>query len=261
MSRSKAFTLIELLVVIAIIAVLMAILMPALQKAREQGQRIACMGNLRQLILAWTMYCDDNSERLVNGAMGYSNVNMAWGDHRGEVAWIDAFSRTDPSVTLQGFRDGALWSYVKDESLYQCPTGRRGELLTYSIMFSMNAVCHKSDGVDKKGVFIKLRTDIHSPAPAQRLVFIDEGYMSPDAYAVHYSQEAWFDDPPVRHADGTNVAFADGHADYWKWKAVETVKEGRARENSSPARWTPTTLQGKEDLQRIQEGCWGGLGY
>ncbi len=50
MKRAGGFTLIELLVVVAIIAILMAILMPALQRAREQGQRAACMSNLKQFV-------------------------------------------------------------------------------------------------------------------------------------------------------------------------------------------------------------------
>ena len=50
--RRVGFTLIELLVVIAIIAVLMAILMPALNRAKEQGKRAACLSNLKQLALA-----------------------------------------------------------------------------------------------------------------------------------------------------------------------------------------------------------------
>ena len=44
---------IELLVVIAVIGILMAILLPSLAKARELGKRAKCMGNLRQLQIAW----------------------------------------------------------------------------------------------------------------------------------------------------------------------------------------------------------------
>ncbi len=51
MATRKAFTLVELLVVIAIIAILMAILMPALERSREQGMRVVCLNNLRQLVL------------------------------------------------------------------------------------------------------------------------------------------------------------------------------------------------------------------
>ena len=253
------FTLVELLVVIAIIALLMAILMPALHRAKEQGKRAACFGNVRQLILAWVMYADDNDDRIVNGAAGYSNRDMPWGDHRGELAWVDAIS-TDWDTAIQGIKDGALYQYLKNVDIYRCSTGRPGEALTYSIMFSMNAVCHPEvQGV--KGAHIKNRNEIHSPPPGMRLVFIDEGHMTPDAYAVYYSQERWFDDPPVRHGDGTNVAFAAGHAEYWKWKAAETVREGRARQDSDPVTWVPTTAEGKKDLHRMQRGCWGRLGY
>ena len=76
------FTLVELLVVIAIIALLMAILLPALNKARELGKRTVCFGNVRQLILAWTMYADENDDKIVNGAAGFSNRYMGWGDHK-----------------------------------------------------------------------------------------------------------------------------------------------------------------------------------
>lgn len=77
MNTSKGFTLIELLVVIAIIAVLMAMLMPALNRAREQGKRAACLNNLRQLGLAWILYADDNENKIVNantGGPGENNV-------------------------------------------------------------------------------------------------------------------------------------------------------------------------------------------
>jgi len=59
-----AFTLIELLVVIAVIAILMAILMPALQRVRVQARQKVCASQLRQHILAFTMWADQNDGEL-----------------------------------------------------------------------------------------------------------------------------------------------------------------------------------------------------
>jgi hypothetical protein len=43
---------------------------------------------------------------------------------------------------------GALWPYVKDTKLYRCPTGARGEMLTYAVMDSMNGY---GDGTKERG--------------------------------------------------------------------------------------------------------------
>jgi prepilin-type N-terminal cleavage/methylation domain-containing protein len=62
-NRQRGFTLIELLVLIAVIAVLMGILMPALRTVREQARQTACASKVRQHVLAFTMWADENDTK------------------------------------------------------------------------------------------------------------------------------------------------------------------------------------------------------
>lgn len=60
--RSGGFSLIELLVVIAIIALLAGMLLPVLARAKRTGQGAVAINNMRQIVVAATLYADDNRD-------------------------------------------------------------------------------------------------------------------------------------------------------------------------------------------------------
>jgi prepilin-type N-terminal cleavage/methylation domain-containing protein/prepilin-type processing-associated H-X9-DG protein len=256
-----AFTLIELLVVIAIIAILMAILVPTLNRAREQGKRAVCLSNLDQLTLAWIMYAEDNDYKIVNGSAGFTRrhggaVEPAWvGWH-----WPNPPSPEETRLQLEDIQSGAMYGYCENVRIYKCPTGVRGETRTYSLVDAMNGAQY-DDGSPRipgtEGLTIKLLTNIKGPG--ERFVFIDEGLITPDSWTVHYLEESWWDQPTVRHGDGTNFSFADGHSEYWKWRDPRTVELAKMpRQEYSSA---DTTQPDNPDLHAAQKAAWGQLGY
>ena len=125
--------------------------------------------------------------------------------------------------------------------------------MTYAMMIASNGRSVEGSPVFKKRMLV--------PQPAQRLIFIDEGLSSPDAYSTRYSEPKWWDQPVTRHGDGTNFTYADGHAEYHKWKAIETIKQGRDNVRTWVGLFSPATAEGKEDVQWLQRGIWGKLGY
>jgi len=251
-----AFTLIELLVVIAIIAILMAILMPALSRAREQGKRAVCMAHIKQMGLSWVLYADENDQKIVNAC----TVANTEGHDSSEPCWLNFHTNASYDTMeerIEGIRSGAMWPFIEQLNIYKCPTGIRGEVNTYGIVDAMNGAITSlvsQSGVPRR-VFVKRRTRIKRPG--ERIVFVDEGKTSTQSYTIFYDRPSWWDGVPLRHGEGTNLSFADGHAEYWKWTDNRTIRFARQEGDWDSYRNAPGNL----DIHRVQRGAWGELGY
>jgi prepilin-type N-terminal cleavage/methylation domain-containing protein/prepilin-type processing-associated H-X9-DG protein len=257
MKTRRAFTLIELLVVIAIIAILAALLLPALAKAKEKANRIACLSNLRQWGLSLDMYVDDNNQVLPDFSIanntpgtpsGYDQDNIHWTDlvifaagGYGNSAWFNAL----PSYVSQK----PLWQYaanptnfVNSRNVFNCPNAT---FLASDNIDPLNRVAF-SYGINFKGT--NGATPAGSPFKATMV-------QHPSAFVFFSDVRANSGETPfyganplndlgaargslnhlsARHAAGANLTFLDGHSAYYKYTYMAYQKGTKIGDPGNP---------------------------
>ena len=92
-------------------------------------------------------------------------------------------------------------------------------------------------------------SQISNPAASQLLVFLDvhedeifDSHFGIPTPAYAPNPNSWWDLPANRHNQGCNLAFADGHAEYWRWKVPKIFKGWPASVSTAELR----------DYQRVQ---------
>jgi prepilin-type N-terminal cleavage/methylation domain-containing protein/prepilin-type processing-associated H-X9-DG protein len=255
-SSRQAFTLVELLVVIAILAVLAALTLPALAKAKPAARSVVCLNNLMQLQKAWLMYADDNDDTLPPNK--YASLNFVDGCPEGGESsthsWVQGDTTQDTDTWT--IRNGALFPYVGDETVYHCPAdkssvdwnpandwnrNRNRNMLrsrSYSLSFYMNGdrfpsypevKSRLSEIAATSATFVFL--DEHEMTIAGGVFFLhrqgDQGERAEEEEAHSHSEfegAHWMQLPSDRHNQGCNISYADGSVSRRKWLSPKIYK-------------------------------------
>lgn len=230
----RAFTLIELLVVIVIIALLAALLLPSLSRAKAKAQGIACLNNMKQLMLAWSMYVDDNNDQLVpNNPPGYSPHSNSWA--LGDIS----YGRPDGTNVdyIMGGREGSLGPYLKTHLVFKCPSDRSRTTLedgksyprvrSYGMNVFMGTRARGGRSSDDAWRTFLTRGELNVGPRPELLVFMDvhQDSLTTSAFNIERDVywERWVNLPASRHAQSGVISYTDGHAEIRKWKDSRTL--------------------------------------
>lgn len=206
----------------------MSILLPSLSGAREQAKRVHCQANLRSLTQAWMLYAFENDDNLCS-----ANTNWELDPQRIEGCWVvDGESQPTNMVggTEQAIKEGALWSHIgRQIDAYKCKSDSSDLFRSYSICESMNGCDCEKHGI------VPFRTWSGITSSSAKGVFIDAGTQLEWIEGPFCPVEVIYELPPkwyrrpgrnitARHGGGTNVSFADGHCEYFRYSDPRTVE-------------------------------------
>jgi prepilin-type N-terminal cleavage/methylation domain-containing protein/prepilin-type processing-associated H-X9-DG protein len=217
--RACGFTLIELLVAVGIIAILLAVLIPALNSARKRAQAVQCLSNERSLMHAIFSYAGDNDGSLPppnwdGGIVNPTpNVPVGWLYDPAVVVAANGFGSGLPNNDTSNVQTGVLYQYINSLQTYRCPldpgTWPATSVQNITSYVMNGAVCdYGPTGMPEKLRAFKSTAALLWEAPS---------FVNQEKGSINDGGNAPNEGISIRHKDGSNVAFADGHAEFWTW--------------------------------------------
>jgi type II secretory pathway pseudopilin PulG len=138
--------MIEILVVIGIIAVLAAILIPVLGSARASSQSVACLANLRGIMMGFHLYAGDNGEKLPDPAA----VQQSWESLlKNYVSNRESYHCPSDGVLFENLRSSYDWRDTPDADTTLAGKSF-GEIIRPGVVFVFDALpdWHRKDKIN-----------------------------------------------------------------------------------------------------------------
>jgi len=217
--------------VIAIIGILASLLLPALGSAKLKAHGVKCLNNNKQLMLAWKLYADDQSDRIApvtisdwngGGNMGTWQVQWCGGTMR-----LGRTTSTNPvPITV-----ALMYPYVNNLETYRCPADKSkdwGGVQRVRSVAASQAFYYTAQPLGANYQHFSMTSQLG--APSETWVFIDEnpGTINDASLAVNMvtngaTSAMMIDGPASYHNKASAMAFADGSSLIHKWKSWQVT--------------------------------------
>jgi len=250
----RAFTRVDLLAVLVALCALAAVVLPALAHSDDNGTRMVCLNNLRQMGMASTMYAEDNLDYL-------AFCNWDGGTAPGPGWLYGPYAAHDPTVYPYNSHPGSAWTnglwfkYVQNQKYYLCPVdleskyySQRANKLSSYLM--NGAVC----GFQAVNAYVTCKTtDAWNPncwllwEPGDSM---EGAFTFNDGASIPTPSPYGFEGPGATHtANGSEVLTVGGSVQFLTLQTLLSQGSGPVGQGAGPggktlAWWSPFAVTG-----------------